>query len=254
MAAPVPARESVTLHNKLVDLSYEQDLKEIERIKWRLQSLVRKRPNDAIAAVALIEACRKSGSREEAVEQVDRVWRQHASFETRVLENYETDLVHLGLYDRAKEVFEQIVSSRGLEPGSSLMIVATCAAVVSGDLAWLKQLNLVTEVNKAALYLKLIEGTGLTNHFGPHQKIVHDIVGGLQCHVSVAEQRDVDEPEDLPGMFTYFFVPASRMVRRGLEQEIREALERYYVNQGLAPGVYIGHFQTTLVSVPFPER
>ncbi len=64
MAAPVPARESVTLHNKLVDLSYEQDLKEIERIKWRLQSLVRKRPNDAIAAVALIEACRKSGSRE----------------------------------------------------------------------------------------------------------------------------------------------------------------------------------------------
>ena len=122
MAAPVPARESVDLHNKLVDLSYEFDLKEIERIKWRLQSLVRKRPNDAIAAVALIEACRKSGSREEAVEQVDRVWRQHASFETQVLENYETDLVHLGLYDRAKEVFEQIVSSRGLdEPGSSLM-------------------------------------------------------------------------------------------------------------------------------------
>ena len=249
------ASDPVGLYNSLVTLSCENDQPQIQQIKWRLQNEVRKRPDDVVAAVALIEACRMGGHRAEAVEQAERVWGRHTTLGLRIQENYLGLLVDLGLYDRARALFEQLTSDDRLAPADSTFVVAACAAVAAGDVPWLERIGASgIPGNAATIYLKVIEYSGLADHFAAHRRIVNDVVLGHQCGVAVSAIRDPGEPDGLPGIFSYFFVPEERPLRRQMERSIHQALEDYYAGQGLAPAAYLGYFDTMLTAVPFPER
>ncbi|MCH9020235.1 MAG: hypothetical protein IIA73_07715 [Proteobacteria bacterium] len=250
MAAPVPAKEFIELHNKLLNLSFDEDLAEIEKIQWRLQTVVRRQPDNIGARVALIEAFRTGGNRADAVEQASHVSQYHSSLETQELETYLIELVGLGMYDRAKPLLDQ---GRATQRNASLSIAARCAAVASGDIPWLEQLGSHNDdTNEANRYLKILNGSGLAEHFRDHQGIVNGIVGPQQCGVAVSIDRDLDEPDDLAGIVTYFFVPKGRSERRELDRDLRAGLEEYYADRSLAPGMYIGHLHTMLTGVPFP--
>ena len=250
MAAPISAEESVGLHNRLMNLSFEEELAEIEGIQWRLQTVIRRQPGNVGARVALIKAFRTGGKREDAVDQASFVTNSCSSLDTQEMETYVSELVGLGLYDRAKPLFARELS-KGLN--SRLSGLALLAAVASGDLPWLRQISCIDgDDNHAADYLEVVEGSGLADHFGNHQGIVSSIVGPRQCRVAVDLSYDPDEPDELPGIVTYTFIPEIRAVRRELEQEIHEALENYYATHGLAPGIYIGHLEVAITGVPFP--
>ena len=166
MAAPVPAEESVNLHNRLLDLSFEEDLAEIEQIQWRLKTVVSRQPDDVDARVTLIEAYRSGGSRAGAVDLANQVFQHHASLELRLLETYLAELVGLGLYDRAKPLFMQLASDRTPGRNSSLLANASCAAVASGDVSWLEEIASVDDDTCPAVqYLDVIKRSGLAEHF-----------------------------------------------------------------------------------------
>ncbi len=250
MAAPVPAEKATDLHNKLLNLSIDEDLAEIENIQWQLRSVVRRQPENIGARVALIEAFRTGGNRADAVEQASRVFQRQSSLETQELETYFVELVGLGMYDRAKPLLDQ---GRSTQRNACLSVVARCAAVASGDIPWLEQLgSRDDDTNEANRYLKIINGSGLAEHFRDHQRIVNGIVGPQQCSVAVSIDCDPDEPDDLPGIVTYFFVPKGRSERRELERDLHAGLEDYYADRNLAPGIYIGHLHTMLTDIPFP--
>ena len=255
MAAPVPAEESVNLHNRLLDLSFEEDLAEIEQIQWRLKTVVSRQPDDVDARVTLIEAYRSGGSRAGAVDLANQVFQHHASLELRVLETYLAELVGLGLYDRAKPLCMQLASDRTPGRNSSLLANASCAAVASGDVSWLEEIASVDDDTCPAVqYLDVIKRSGLAEQFENHQRIANGYIGTRQCGVAVSDSYDPIEPDDLRCIVTYVFVPEDRTIRRGLERDIHTAHEEYYSSRNVAPGRYIGHFHTILTGVPFPRR
>jgi hypothetical protein len=254
MAAATPAQASIGLYNKLVTLSFENDQEGIQQIKWRLQGEVRKHPEDAVAAVALVEACRMGGHQGEAVEEAKRVWGRHMSLAPQILENYLGQLVDLGLYGHAWEVFEYLLGDERFQPGPTVFVVAACAAVAAGDLAWLERIGVTgADAGSAALYLKVIDYSGLADHFAACRGIVNEIMIPLQCGVAVSAIHDPAEPDAIPGLFNYYFVPADRDRRRECERRIHQALEDYFIAEGLPPAVYLGYFDFMVTEVPFPD-
>ena len=254
MAVAGPAPTPIRLYNKLVTLSFENDQEEIQQIKWRLQGEVRKHPDDPVAAVALVEACRMGGQQAEAVEEAKRVWGRHTSLAPQILENYLGQLVDLGLYGHAWEVFEYLLGDERFQPGATVFVAAACAAVAAGDLAWLERISATgADGSSAAFYLKVIEYSGLADHFAACRGLVNEIMLPLQCAVAVSAIHDPAEPDAIPGLFTYYFVPADRGERRRCERRIHQALETYFTAEGLPPAVYLGYFDFMVTEVPFPD-
>lgn len=253
MPTAVPAEEAVQLHNRLVELSTMDNFEaEARQVQWRLQQLVRKSPSDQKAAVALIMACLLAGDREEAARQADRVWIARFKLGQQVLVRFLGELSNLGMYDRVKSIYQETLSDTELRSPLFLETLAI-AAVASGDISWLRELTGLCRSNGenvGAPFVEAIEKSGLEAHFAAHQSIVSAIMRDHQCGVWVGISVDPDEPDDFANLFTYFFVPKTRDFRRGLEKSVSRALEAYYVSKGLPPGVYIGHFHATVLSVP----
>ena len=247
MTTPAPAEKSVDLYNRLLSLSVDEQSDEIGRILWQLRQLIRNRPGDFRAGVALAEAELTSGNREKAQEQIDRLWALRSTEDSRVYFTLIGQLIDIGSYDRAKQLLQELLGRNGYRAIPGVLSLAFVCALASGDFAWLRALREITVSlgldDKVNDYVECLERNNFVDHFSRHQKIVRDIVAERQAGVSVYMFQDSDEVGPIA---VQIYIPGTKDERRELEDQIRGALRSYYASLGLPESYHHSHLHTEL--------
>src|SRR4030081_3599217 len=111
--AGLPAEEAVEIFNVLTR-TLPSDVQQISRWEWRLRTLSRRRPGDLTFRVAHLESLLLLGRASEALETAEKLWPYRQAMGSEQLQTFFSQLFHLGNYDKALSVAEEI-TRRGEE-------------------------------------------------------------------------------------------------------------------------------------------
>ena len=237
MTSGVPAPASVDLFNKLIRLP-GSNKQEIGQIEFRLRALQKKKPNDLRTTVALLQALTMLGKTSEAIETADYLWGQRDWLDAETGRTFLENLTNLGMSDRAKELAVKFLDKPDLRTNQGFVELIIHIAVGAGDLDLLR-----TAVNwqvhpevcrRIESFIQELRRLGLDSHFEQHQGTIRDVVHGHQCSYW-AIFFDAEAPE----LSVYIYVNKEREERRPLENEIDDALTKYYLDQGVDPGLFV---------------
>lgn len=252
MAGPTPAEESVELYNEIVGSELDEQEK-LAALSWRARALCRNAPSNFSARVSLASALLQTGQRAEALteletayglRQIDELppWQHLAHLFTCVLN-----------YERATALFMAMTNQEGIRQIESVIGNAVRFAVCSGDISYLRELATVSrnsdDAMTASFALHVLEEGGLAEHIATHQRIVSDVLDGIQSWIGAAP---IDEAGSPAMIEVQRFLQHGTSDRRTLRRRITGALGAYYIDQGMAPGHYMTRLHTTLIEMPDP--
>lgn len=247
MVARLPAEESITIFNRLLDLDGSQ-VEEIGRAEWRLRVLRGKRPSDQRIAMAHLKAKLMLGHAEEAAALADMLWAMRFNLAPEVRESLTHAFFEIGMFERARYMLGTI---EDMTPADWRMARCMQVAIAQGDVDAMKQVINIRIAHDGdsddvvLTFLEQIEAEGLLRHFSDHQGIVNSVVRGIQTgRASIIRNLEDSGCE----LINYIFVGADRDERRRLESEIDEQLEAYYEAAGLEPAAFVPRIVTLVMN------
>ncbi len=247
MTSGVPAPASVDLFNKLIRLP-GSNKQEIGQIEFRLRALQKKRPSDLRTTVALLQALTMLGKTSEAIETADYLWGQRDWLDTETGRTFLENLTSLGMSDCAKELAVKFLDKPDLRTNQGFVELIIHIAVGAGDLALLRTVadwQVFPEVSRwIGSFVEELRRLGLDSQFKQHQAVVRNIAYGHQSSY-LAIFFDAEAVE----LSVYIYVDEPREERRLLENEIDDALAKYYVEQGVDPSLFVPLITTHVLDI-----
>ena len=247
MTSGVPAQASVDLFNKLIRLP-GSNKQEIGQIEFRLRALQKKRPNDLRTTVALLQALTMLGKTSEAIETADYLWGQRDWLGAEVQLTILVQLINLAMFDRAKELTARFLEQPELRLDPEFVGSIIHIAVGAGDIALLRTVadwQVFPEVSpRIGFFVEEVRRLGLDSQFKQHQAVVRNIAYGHQSSY-LAIFFDAETVE----LSVYIYVDEPRKERRLLENEIDDALAKYYLEQGVEPGLFVPLITTQVFDI-----
>jgi hypothetical protein len=225
--AGLPAEEAIEIFNVLTR-TLPSDVQQISRWEWRLRTLSRRRPGDLTIRVAHLESLLLLGRASEALETAEKLWPYRQAMGSEQLQTFFSQLFHLGNYDKALSVAEEI-TRRGEESqvpnwvGAHLQI-----QWAMGNFKGFCQLLDIIPPEMTKGWTKLrdeIREAGIEPYFLRRQEIVREETFGkqtLQAHLLA--------PEIEIGIVLahYVYIDSSYEDRTLLEDRIRDRIERLF--------------------------
>lgn len=252
MPGLTPAKESAELFNEILTSELDEQEK-LASLVWRARKLCRAAPSDFATRVAMASVLLQTGGRAEALQELDAAYGLRQIDELAAWQN----LAHLFTcvldYERAGDLIRATTKQTGISKNQGVAGNAVRFAVCSGDIAFLRELAAKLEGSEEFFsprdVLQSLDEGGLAEHLAAHQRIVTDILDGMQSWIGAAPVVDNGGLVMIEVGRYLQYGKASRVALRG---RITDALGAYYKDQGLAPGHYMTRLHTTLIEMPKP--
>ena len=249
MAIGAPAEQAIEIFNKLVRM-VPAEAEDIGRIEWRLRALARSRPKDTATGVGLLLAQLMLGKGQEAVQQADRLWLLRRVMLGEQLGTFVSELLHLGMYERAAQILHEIQDQPTEETIPNLIAAYLRVAWDAGSLDDLQAIA-ASPVGLQVLagwksFLERIKIEGLGAHLAARQEIVRSETIGQQCFAELILTPDDDEALQLTH---YVYLNADYDKRTKIEETIRSRLDDYFTAVGIENGNHWDLMTEVLVPV-----
>ena len=247
MTSGAPAKASIDFYNQLLRLPCS-DKEAIGHIEFRLRALRRKQPNDLQTMVALLQALTMGGKAGEAIETADYLWGERDWLDTDRQLTFLAQLSSLGILGRAKELAVKFLDAPGLCANPEFISLVVHIAVGAGDLDLMRtavdcEMD-ATLSRQIESFVEELQRLGLDSHFEQHQATIRNVVHGHQC-----SYWPIFFDAEAPELSVYIYANKGREDRRLLENEIDDALAKYYVEQGVDPSLFVPLITTHVLDI-----
>lgn len=229
MTVGVPREQAVEIFNEL-SRKVPADAEEVGRLQWRLRSLARSRSGRTTVGVALLLAELMLGNAAEAADEVGRLWPLRLSMPDGEIGIFLGELLHLGMHERAAALLRD-TRNRSLERiVPNLPMAYLRVAWDSGDASQLEAI-VSSPTGRELLsswhdFLSTVNQRGIMPHLAARQKIIHEIIGGIQCFSELIFTFD-DEGGELQ-LTHYIYTKKDYGERVNIEETIRSQLDAYF--------------------------
>jgi len=191
MTAPTPQILSATLWNRLLDL-HDEDKGELDRITWQLRKLVKDKPADFDARVALALAFLLGGNRVEGIEHINAARGLWLSSNGKSIYDFMWLLLDVGELNVAKDFLERFLSQKNNSQDNNIRNIAYAYGIRSGDLDWINQGIRETGIDDqvAKSFVEELQRKELLSAFQAHQDLIESIVNSFSCTFNYAINLD----------------------------------------------------------------
>jgi hypothetical protein len=234
MATGAPAEQAVEIFNELVRMVPSQK-EAVSQIQWRLRGLARSRSGDTVIGIARLLAELMLGDSVEAARHADRLWMLRHVMSGEQLGIFLSELLHLGMFERAAQILAEIRES----PVESAVPNLTESYLrVAWDSGSVEQLEAIVNSPIAAqllpgwqVFLGRLKNVGLIQHLAARQKIVWEETFRRQCFSELifTPVEDTEEVE----LAHYVYMSGDYGERTSLEAGIRSRIDDYFMKVGL---------------------
>jgi hypothetical protein len=229
MAIGAPAEQAIEIFNELVRMVPAQT-EAVSRIQWRLRALARSRPGDTVIGVARLLAELMLGNGVEAARHADHLWALRHVMGGDQLGTFLSELLHLGMFERAAQILGEIRESPVEAAVPNLLGSYLRVAWDSGSV---EQLEAIVNSPIAAQLLSgwqtffgRLKDAGLTQHLAGRQKIIWEETFRRQCFSELI-LTPVEETEEVE-LAHYVYVGGDYGERIALEEGIQSRLDDYF--------------------------
>lgn len=234
MAIGTPAEQAVDIFNQLVRLVPAQT-EDIARLQWRLRSLARSRSGDTAIGVALLLADLMLGHAGEAVQQADYLWSLHRLMAGDQLGAFLSELLHIGMYERAADILQEI---QGQPVEQTIPNLFASYLRVAWDAGATDHLETITGSPPGLRllpgwqeFIERLKSAGVFSHLAARQNIIREETLGRQCFGElILAPSEEDNGIELSH---YVYVGEDYEKRVAIEESIRRRLDGYFNDVGL---------------------
>lgn len=229
---PVPASKAVELFNRLAELELG-DVETAMAMYFDLRSIVRKQPSDPTGRIALAEACRIIGYRDQALEHLDvadQLW-SGAAFAVR---NSIAGLMgKMGQAKRSRERFVELICAQEANKYPTVIWNTGSTGFLCGDIGLLNQASHREQQSGIEPYagtiLSALDALELKPLFPSVQAVVTECVGPCLMDFEFAVQT---HPDDGRSFISFkCIIDGSKIYRWDLAELINERLEAVFEQQ-----------------------
>ncbi|MEQ8964419.1 MAG: hypothetical protein RID91_01220 [Azospirillaceae bacterium] len=247
MTAAKPETERDTLFNRFFgeaadDGAFWEDREAIRQAAWRVRGLVRRAPGDFATRVLETGLLVKSGDRSGA----EAAARSAITLRDARVVPAQAALIRcclvLGLFEEAVALSRELTDDPTLRAADPTMNVAPHAALVAGDIGYLRELAALAApyrgIDVAALLLRTLTEAGIADPLPGHQSIVNAVLGSASTWLTVEVLWEEDDP---PVILIVYFIDQRREQCERLHDAVTDRLFEYYRSRGMPGAPYLGY-------------
>jgi hypothetical protein len=188
MNAPTPQPLSATLWNQLLALG-DDDRVGLDKINWKLRKLVRDRPADFDARVALSLGLLLSGDRDGGIFHIEAVRGLLRPSDFALTYNFMGLALGVGQLECVRDLLDRLIECDFRWKNETIRNACCAYGIRSGDVEWIDRGIQVTGVEDgdACEFVQDLRRQGLVSAFRRHQELVEAVVAPFSCtfHASI---------------------------------------------------------------------